>query len=91
MTAMDYEEDIKSDTLVDTARLALDAFKAQRTGAMQTQEEVCWLLDHFPAMTLTATAKTLGVTTSLVHRYAEKRNKQRASAAVSCAASVDGC
>src|SRR3954449_10043024 len=76
-TVADYEDDLRADALIIEARRALDAFKARRWSEMSTQEEVCWLRDHFERMSLSDIARVLEVDRALVSRYAKKQADSR--------------
>lgn len=76
-TVTDLEHDRMSDPLVQSAEAALQAFNARRSTDMETQQEVCWLLDHYADLTLQQIASLLGVERPLVSRYAILRKKQR--------------
>jgi len=77
-TVEDYEAELRSDSQIDEARAALNAFKQTRIGgSLKAQQEVCWLRDHFPSMTYEAIAKTLEISPTLVRRYADKQTADR--------------
>lgn len=76
-TVTDFERERLSEPIVRSADAALQAFKAQRSSALETQQEVCWLLDHYRDLSLQQIADLLGVQRPLVSRYANLREKQR--------------
>lgn len=59
-------------------RAALDRFKVARRVTMTTQEEVCWIEDHFRDKPHRTIAEILEVSPALVIRYAKKRAEDRA-------------
>lgn len=71
-TVADYEASRRAEAGIDKAKSALEAFKASRQHPMTTQEEVCWLLDHYdlPYETI---ARIIEVDRALVSRYAKRR------------------
>ncbi len=77
-TVDDYDEDCRKNREVPLIRAALDSFKAVRTGAMTTQEELCWIEDHFRDKPHRTIAEILEVSPALVIRYAKKRSEDRA-------------
>jgi DNA-directed RNA polymerase specialized sigma subunit len=70
-------DEIAETTDTHAASIALKAFQETRREPMTTQEEVCWLRDHYPDMTNTDIAKVLGVSKQLVGRYVKQAEKQR--------------
>jgi predicted XRE-type DNA-binding protein len=76
-TVADLERERLSDPIVHTADAALQTFKAQRASSLETQQEVCWLLDHFDTLTFQQIADLLGVQRPLVSRYASLQKEQR--------------
>jgi hypothetical protein len=76
-TVTDLERERLSDPIVHTADAVLQRFKLQRASVLETQQEVCWLLDHFDDLTFQQIADLLGVERPLVSRYANRRKEQR--------------
>jgi hypothetical protein len=76
-TVTDLERERLSDPIVHTADAVLQRFKLQRASVLETQQEVCWLLDHFDGLTFQQITDLLGVQRPLVSRYANLRKEQR--------------
>lgn len=74
----DYEACRVAEAGVCGARNRLAAFEARRSRPMQTQEQVCWLLDHLPSLTMEAVAAIVEIDRGLVSRYAGVRRRNRA-------------
>jgi hypothetical protein len=72
----DLEAERTANSQVKGAGEALASFKQHRSSELTTQQEVCWLLDHFPDLLLEEIAVVLPVTRSLVSRYAKLRSRQ---------------
>jgi len=72
----DYEAERRGDAQIAEALSALDAIRRCRR-SMTTQEEVCWVLDHYPRLTLQQVASTVEVDRALVSRYAKRRAADR--------------
>jgi hypothetical protein len=75
-TVADLERERLNDPVVQAADAALQAFKEQRASTFQTQQEVCWLLDYFPSLTMEWIAAVISVQRPLVSRYANLRSRQ---------------
>jgi hypothetical protein len=76
-TVADLDRERLNDPIVHAADMALQSFKARKATALETQQEVCWLLDHFDNLTFQQIADLLSVQRPLVSRYANLRKKQR--------------
>jgi hypothetical protein len=76
-TVADLEQERRGDPQVEEARASLGAFKMQRLRPLTTQEEVCWMKDHYPDMRHDQIARVLEVSPPLVTRYANQRREQR--------------
>jgi len=72
----DYEAERRGDAQIAEALSALDAFRRYRCSTT-TQEEVCWVLDHFPRLSLQQVASIVEVDRALVSRYAKRRANDR--------------
>jgi hypothetical protein len=72
----DYEAERRGDGQIAEALSALDAFRRRRR-SMTTQEEVCWILDHYPLLSLQQVASIVEVDRALVSRYAKRRADDR--------------
>ena len=59
------------------ASLAMDEYREWRGEPMTTQMQVCWLLDHFPDLTVSEVADVLSVTDAIVKKWSAARAKQR--------------
>ena len=75
----DYEESQRQSAQVPDIRAALATFRTYRLEPMTAQEEVCWVLDHFPDADHLTVSKVLEVSPALVSRYAKKRAKDHAA------------
>lgn len=64
--AEDYAADCRKDRSVLLIQTAIDIFKARRLSPMTTQEDVCWVLDHFPDTAHRTIAEILEVSPALV-------------------------
>jgi hypothetical protein len=76
----DLELEKVTTPLLQAASDGLPRFKNGRSSEPTTQMEVCWLLDHFPTLTMEEIALLIGVERPLVSRYANLRFKQLAFA-----------
>jgi hypothetical protein len=76
-TVADLEQERCGDLQIEEAQAALAAFKIQRLRPLTTQEEVCWMKDHYPNMRHDQIARVLEVSPPLVTRYAGQRREQR--------------
>lgn len=74
---IEVEEERTSSPHMAAAASALADFKKVRLRDLEPEQEVSWLLYHFPSLTLTDVATILSVSRPLVSRYSEKRAKQR--------------
>lgn len=74
----DYETDQRGDAQIVEAKEALDNFRGRRLRKMTTQEEICWVLDHFPRLSYQQVASVVEVDRALVSRYAKRRASDRA-------------
>jgi len=72
----DYEAERRGDEQIAEALSTLDAFRRSRR-SMTTQEEVCWVLDHYPSLSLQQVASVVEVDRALVSRYAKRRADDR--------------
>ena len=77
-TVADLRRERCSDPQPAKARATLIAFKATRLSPMTTQEEVCWMKDHYSDMPHEQIASALEISPGLVSRYTNKRREQRA-------------
>jgi hypothetical protein len=77
-TVEDYEADCRKDRAVPLIRDSLAAFKTTRANPMTSQEEVCWIVDHFRDTPHRTIAEILEVSPALVIRYVKKRTEDRA-------------
>lgn len=59
------------------AASALRQFKAGRLHPMRTQQEICWLIDHFPALSQSEIASIVEVSQQLVSKFVRIRQAQR--------------
>ncbi|MBP1060016.1 hypothetical protein JOE51_001483 [Bradyrhizobium japonicum] len=62
---------------VRRAKAALDTFRPTRRRALETQEAVSWLCDHYPRLLHRQIADILGVTPQLVSKFTKLRAKQK--------------
>ncbi|ESX85342.1 hypothetical protein X756_22640 [Mesorhizobium sp. LSHC412B00] len=60
-----------------SAASALQRFKAGRLHPMRTQQEICWLIDHFPSLSQSEIASIVEVSQQLVSKFAGIRQAQR--------------
>jgi len=61
---------------ISRASAALREFTERRKSQMETQMQVCWLLDHFPDLSQREIAEVVEVAQPLVARYTAKRREQ---------------
>jgi hypothetical protein len=73
----DLEATLSKSTVRAAARDALELFTQQRRAAMTTQEEVCWLSDHYPDLTNHDIAVVIGMSQQLVGRYVARQKQKR--------------
>lgn len=77
-TLQNYEAEQQRVCLAPAVRAALDNFKTTRLRPMETQEEVCWIFDHFREADHQTIAAALEVSPALVSRYVKRRAVGRA-------------
>ncbi|HZH52720.1 MAG TPA: hypothetical protein VEZ16_12655 [Microvirga sp.] len=77
-TREDYELSLRQDIGIEEKAKALAEFARHRRRPMKTQEEVCWLLDHFRDICHEHIAKIIEIDRALVVRYARRRENDRA-------------
>jgi hypothetical protein len=75
-TVADMETERFATPLLQVANDGLARFRSSRTADPTTQMEVCWLLDHFPSLTMQDMSILISVERPLVSRYAKLRFKQ---------------
>ncbi|TGT59469.1 hypothetical protein EN813_028105 [Mesorhizobium sp. M00.F.Ca.ET.170.01.1.1] len=59
------------------AASALQQFKTRRLHPMRPQQEICWLIDHFPSLSQSEISSIVEVSQQLVSKFASIRQAQR--------------